>query len=159
MRQKTLSLIMVPAAFAILSLMTNCAQADSKKGKIVHDAEHNILKAQHGERWAKEDKEIDAKLAQIRKKNDGRPPNIFYILIDDIGFGDLGIPELNSVRGYETPNINKIADEGMRFTRMYTEPSCTPTRVAFMTGRSCPDHPRPLGEWGSGPAFLGLCRQ
>jgi len=133
MRQKTLSLIMVPAALAMLSLMTNCAQAGSKKGKIVHDAEHNILKAQHGERWAKEDKEIDAKLAQIRKKNDGRPPNIFYILIDDIGFG--GIPELNSVRGYETPNINKIADEGMRFTRMYTEPSCTPTRVAFMTGR------------------------
>jgi arylsulfatase len=102
---------------------------------IVHDAEYYILEAQNGEKWAAEDKVLDKKLAAFREKNNGRPPNIFYILIDDIGFGDLGIPELNSVRGYETPSINKIADEGLRFTRMYTEPSCTPTRVAFMTGR------------------------
>jgi arylsulfatase len=47
----------------------------------------------------------------------------------------MGIPELNAVRGYSTPNINEFAREGMRFVRMYTEPSCTPTRVAFMTGR------------------------
>ncbi|MHC4257931.1 MAG: sulfatase-like hydrolase/transferase, partial [Planctomycetota bacterium] len=102
---------------------------------IVHDAEYYILEAQHGEKWVAEDSALDERLAEFRAKNNGRPPNIFYILIDDIGFGDLGIPELNSVRGYETPSINKIADEGMRFTRMYTEPSCTPTRVAFMTGR------------------------
>jgi len=133
MRRSTVFCFLV-AAIATMAFGSGLGLA-KKKGKIVHDAEHNILKAQHGKRWAKEDTEIDAKLAQIRKKNDGRPPNIFYILIDDIGFGDLGIPELNSVRGYETPNINKIADEGMRFTRMYTEPSCTPTRVAFMTGR------------------------
>ncbi len=102
---------------------------------IIHDAEYYILEAQNGEKWAKDDKAVDKKLAEFRKKNGGKPPNILYILIDDIGFGDLGIPELNSVRGYKTPSINKIADEGMRFTRMYTEPSCTPTRVAFMTGR------------------------
>jgi arylsulfatase len=103
--------------------------------KIVHDAEYYILEAQNREKWVAEDKELDKKLAEFRKKNNGRPPNILYILIDDIGFGDLGLPELNSVRGYKTPSINKIADDGMRFTRMYTEPSCTPTRVAFMTGR------------------------
>jgi arylsulfatase A-like enzyme len=78
---------------------------------------------------------VDRKLAKFRKDNGGKPPNILYILIDDIGFGDLGIPELNAIRGYKTPNINQFADEGMRFARMYTEPSCTPTRVAFMTGR------------------------
>jgi arylsulfatase len=39
------------------------------------------------------------------------------------------------IRGYETPSINQFAREGMRLARMYTEPSCTPTRVAFMTGR------------------------
>ena len=33
-------------------------------------------------------------------------------------------------------NMNKFADESMRFARMYTEPSCTPTRVAFTTGRN-----------------------
>ena len=105
------------------------------KDKIAHDAEYYILEAQHGEKWAAEDKAIEKKMAEFRKKNNGKAPNILYILIDDIGFGDLGIPELNSVRGYKTPSINKIGDEGMRFTRMYTEPSCTPTRVAFMTGR------------------------
>ena len=36
-------------------------------GEIIHDAEHYVLAAQHGERWAKEDKEISAKLAEIRK--------------------------------------------------------------------------------------------
>lgn len=109
--------------------------AAKDNGTIVHDAEYYILEAQHGEKWAADDQEVDQKLAQFRKKNGGNPPNILYILIDDIGFGDLGIPELNAIRGYKTPNINKLADESMRFARMYTEPSCTPTRVAFMTGR------------------------
>jgi len=103
--------------------------------QIVHDAEYYILEAQNAKKWAADDKVVDKKLAEFRKKNGGKPPNILYILIDDIGFGDLGIPELNSIRGYKTPSINKIADQGMRFSRMYTEPSCTPTRVAFMTGR------------------------
>ncbi len=40
--------------------------------KIVHDGEYNFLAAQHGDRWAKQDKEIDARLAEIRKKNGGR---------------------------------------------------------------------------------------
>ncbi len=103
--------------------------------QMVHDTEYYILEAQNGEKWAADDKEIDKKLAEFRKKNDGKSPNILYILIDDLGFGDMGIPELNAIRGYSTPSMNKLADESMRFARMYTEPSCTPTRVAFMTGR------------------------
>jgi arylsulfatase len=103
--------------------------------EIVHDSEYYILEAQNGERWSKQDEAIDQKLAEFRKKNGGKPPNIFYILIDDIGFGDLGSETLNAIRGYKTPAINKLAREGMRLARMYTEPSCTPTRVAFMTGR------------------------
>lgn len=102
---------------------------------LVHDAEFYILQKQNAERWVQEDSELDAKLEDFRKKNGGRPPNIFYILIDDIGFGDLGNKTLNYIRGYETPGINKVASQGMRLARMYTEPSCTPTRVAFMTGR------------------------
>ena len=103
--------------------------------EIVHDAEYYTLEEQNAERWASEDKNLDKQLAEFRKKNGGKSPNIFYILIDDIGFGDLGSETLNAIRGYKTPSINKFAREGMRLARMYTEPSCTPTRVAFMTGR------------------------
>ncbi len=103
--------------------------------ELVHDADYYVLKAQNGEQWARDDKLVDKDLADFRKQNGGKPPNIIYILIDDMGFGDMGIPELNAIRGYKTPAINKLADESMRFARMYTEPSCTPTRAAFMTGR------------------------
>jgi len=102
---------------------------------IIHDADYYVLEAQHAEKWASDDKVVDKKLAEYRDKNGGKSPNLLYILVDDMGFGDMGIPELNAIRGYQTPNINKFADESMRFARMYTEPSCTPTRAAFMTGR------------------------
>ena len=117
----------------VILAMILCGTAQARD--IVRDAEYYILEAQHGERWAAQDAELDRKLAAFQDRNGGKPPNIFYILIDDIGFGDLGNETLNAIRGYETPGINEIAREGMRLARMYTEPSCTPTRVAFMTGR------------------------
>ncbi|WP_254440392.1 sulfatase-like hydrolase/transferase [Ruegeria arenilitoris] len=102
---------------------------------IIHDAQYYILEAQNGEQWIEDNAAVDAVLAEFREGNSGNPPNIVSILIDDLGFGDMGIPELNAVRGIETPNINAFSDEAMRMVRMYTEPSCTPTRVAQMTGR------------------------
>ncbi len=109
--------------------------AIAEDGPIIHDAEYRINERQHGDRWAAEDKEIDTKLAEIRERNGGKPPNILYILLDDVGFGEIGIPDLDVIRGYSTPNIASFANEGMFMARMYTEPSCTPTRVAMMTGR------------------------
>jgi len=123
------------AQIVFASLLATGAGVSNAQEPIIHDAEYYILEAQHAEKWAADNKTVDKKLAEFTKKNGGKPPNILYILIDDIGFGDLGIPELNAIRGYKTPNINKISDESMRFARMYTEPSCTPTRVAFTTGR------------------------
>ncbi|MDC0936159.1 sulfatase-like hydrolase/transferase [Pirellulales bacterium] len=49
-------------------------------------------------------------------------------------FGESGRAVACGVR-YMTPNLNRMAGEGINFTRMYSEPSCTPTRVAFLTGR------------------------
>ena len=130
---RSLSVITVAAA---VGLTLSCGSPDVSAAKeIIHDGEFNYLKTQYGDKWAKEDKVIDAKLAEIRKKNGGKRPNILYILVDDVGFGDFGIPELNYVRGTQTPRINKLADEGLSFMRMYTEPSCTATRTAMMTGR------------------------
>jgi arylsulfatase len=102
---------------------------------IIHDAEYAIIKAQNGKTWAADDKAIDKKLTEIRNKNGGKPPNIVYILLDDVGFGEIGMDELSVIRGYKTPNMTALAKEGMSLNRMYTEPSCTPTRVAMMTGR------------------------
>jgi arylsulfatase A-like enzyme len=117
------------------SAMTVATGAYSEDGPIIRDAEYRILERQHGERWKAEDADIDAKLAQFREKNGGKPPNILYILLDDVGFGEFGMPDLDVIRGYSTPNISSFAEEGMAMMRMYTEPSCTPTRVAMMTGR------------------------
>jgi arylsulfatase len=102
---------------------------------IVHDAEFYILEAQNGERWVSDDREIAQILESTRSRNGGNPPNIVYILLDDVGFGEIGTPGLAVSRGYSTPYIDRIAREGMSLDRMYTEPTCTPTRVAFMTGR------------------------
>lgn len=101
---------------------------------IVHDAEYYILKAQHGDKWAAQDKEIDKKLAALKAKH-GTTPNIIHIMWDDTAVGEIGVPHNQANRGFKTPNINEFAAEGQYFSRMYTEPSCTPTRAAFMTGR------------------------
>ncbi|MHC4207069.1 MAG: sulfatase-like hydrolase/transferase, partial [Planctomycetota bacterium] len=85
-------------------------------------------------KWAAEDREIDRKLAALRKKH-GRPPNIIHVMWDDTPVGEIGIPHLQKNRGFETPVMNRFAEEGIYFTRMYTEPSCTPSRAACLTGR------------------------
>ena len=98
---------------------------------IVHDAEYYILYEQHGEKWEVEDKELDAKLAELNEKF-GTPPNIVHIMWDDMAFGDAGIPALNKVRGFDTPQSNRMAAEGALFTRYYTEAACTPSRAAVI---------------------------
>ena len=136
----------------LVALMLVTSQASAKD--LIHDADYYVLEAQHGEQWAKDDEAVEKKLAAFRKTNGGKSPNILYILVDDIGYGDMGIPELNSVRGYKTPHINALSDQSMRFTRMYTEPSCTPTRVAFMTGRQ--PHRNGMGDTAVDIAGFGL---
>ena len=107
---------------------------EASPGPIVHDAEYYILFDQHGDAWAAEDNEVDAKLAELEEKF-GRKPNIVHIMWDDMAFGDAGIPALNKVRGFDTPQSNRMAAEGALFTRLYTEPACTPSRAAVLTGR------------------------
>jgi len=61
-------------------------------------------------------------------------PNIIFILADDLGWSDLGCCSNHFV---ETPNIDRLAAQGMRFTQAYASASvCSPTRAAFLTGRS-----------------------
>lgn len=111
----------------------NVAYAEA--GDIVRDGEYHYLEAQMGEQWAIQDVEIEAKLSKIHEANGGKPPNILYILIDDVSFGQMGKRDMNYVTGIDTSHINQLASESLSLMRMYTEPSCTPTRTAFLTGR------------------------
>ncbi len=60
-------------------------------------------------------------------------PNVLFILVDDLGWMDLSC---QGSRYYETPNIDRIAHEGMRFTNAYAAcPVCSPTRASIMSGK------------------------
>jgi arylsulfatase A-like enzyme len=67
--------------------------------------------------------------------SDGDRPNILVIWGDDIGITNLSCYS-DGLMGYRTPNIDRIADEGMRFTDSYGEQSCTAGRSSFITGQS-----------------------
>jgi arylsulfatase A-like enzyme len=72
-------------------------------------------------------------LTSLRLHAADLPPNVVYIMSDDVGYGDLGCYGANKVK---TPNLDRIAREGTRFTDAHSSASvCTPTRFAFMTGR------------------------
>jgi arylsulfatase len=62
-------------------------------------------------------------------------PNILFIVSDDTGYGDLGPYGGGAGRGMPTPNIDRLANEGMTFFSFYAQPSCTPGRAAMQTGR------------------------
>ncbi|MDZ4286718.1 MAG: sulfatase [Prosthecobacter sp.] len=63
-----------------------------------------------------------------------RPPNIVFMLIDDMGWTDLGC---YGSKYYETPNIDQLAKDGMRFSQAYSACTvCSPTRAAILTGKA-----------------------
>jgi arylsulfatase len=98
------------------------------------DAPYYDLQEKNKDKWAAEDKQINAKLAALEKKF-GKKPNIIYILADDVGWGEMGWQGGGKHRGTPTPQLDKMALEGMRFWTAYAEPSCTPSRIAINTGR------------------------
>jgi len=65
-------------------------------------------------------------------------PNIIFIMADDMGWRDAGF--MGSLY-YETPNIDKLAGQGMVFTNAYANAAnCAPTRASFLTGKYTPRH-------------------
>ena len=59
-----------------------------------------------------------------------KTPNILFIVSDDTGYGDLGPYGGGEGRGMPTPNIDKMAHDGMTFFSFYAQPSCTPGRAS-----------------------------
>jgi len=79
------------------------------------------------------------------------PPNIVVFLVDDMGWQDTSVPFWNQKtplnKRYHTPNMERLAREGMKFTNAYAAPVCTPTRVSLLTGMN-PAHHR-VTHWTS----------
>lgn len=71
-------------------------------------------------------------------------PNIIVFMVDDMGWQDCSVPfwtkstELN--KRYHTPNMERLAKEGMKFTNAYATPVCTPTRTSMLTGMNAAHH-------------------
>jgi arylsulfatase A-like enzyme len=68
-------------------------------------------------------------------RQSGDRPNILFVLVDNLGYGELGVYGGGVLRGAPTPRIDKLAAEGMRLTNFNVEAQCTPSRSAIMTGR------------------------
>src|SRR5919106_1138304 len=68
----------------------------------------------------------------LREKLRNRKPNIIFILADDLGYGDVGCYGQKKIK---TPNLDRLAAEGMRFTQFYAGSTvCAPSRCVLMTG-------------------------
>jgi arylsulfatase A-like enzyme len=82
-----------------------------------------------------------------QKETGTRQPNIIFIMADDLGYGDLGAYGQKLI---QTPNIDQLAKEGMRFTQCYSGSSvCAPARSVLMTGMHA-GHTRVRGNFGIG---------
>ena len=72
--------------------------------------------------------------ADAQEKAPSDKPNILVIFGDDVGIANVSAYS-DGVMGYETPNIDRLANEGLRFLHYYGEQSCTAGRAAFLTGQ------------------------
>src|SRR5215510_8055694 len=76
-----------------------------------------------------------AALAQNAPATDRQKPNLVFILMDNLGYGEVGSYGGGILRGAPTPRIDKLASEGTRLLNFNVEAQCTPSRSALMTGR------------------------
>lgn len=81
-----------------------------------------------------QDRAVEQKLAALKEKT-GKRPNILWLIVDDMGYGDPGCYGGGAAIGAATPNIDRLARGGLRLTSCYAQQTCTPTRSAILTGR------------------------
>lgn len=98
--------------------------------KAVQTEPHLEPSLQHPERETAAAEKLAALEAQT-----GQRPNILIVFIDDMGWGDPGSYGGGAAVGAPTPNMDSLAASGLRMTSCYSQPSCTPSRAAWQTGR------------------------
>ncbi|MCP5402609.1 MAG: arylsulfatase [Novosphingobium sp.] len=91
------------------------------------------------------------------KRAPDKAPNIIVLMCDDLGFADLGCFGAE----IDTPNIDKLASEGVRYTNYHSEPTCSPTRAALLTGINphAVGYGVPSVPGGADPGFPGYSWQ
>ena len=79
-----------------------------------------------------------------KPKDHDRPPNIVLFLVDDLGWQDTSVPFYESItplnERFHTPNMERLADQGMKFTNAYAACVCSPSRISLMTGMNAARH-------------------
>ena len=126
--------VILTVGIAALASVWLAAPTVYAQSQVIHDAEYVRMEQQFGEQWQADDVLVREKLAALEAKF-GKKPNIVYILADDIGYTELGSYGGGKVRGAPTPNLDKMADQGIRFLSFYSEVECSPSRGALTTGR------------------------
>lgn len=103
-------------------------------GNMQADAAYLQVEKLNKDKWETDEKKVDSWLEELKDKH-GKKPNIVFILADDISNAGITCYGGGKLLGTETPNLDRMASEGMKFLSFYSEPSCTPTRIALLTGR------------------------
>ncbi len=122
----------LPALLAMLLALLAAAPvaAQSALNRAVRVAEHLEPAIRHDG----QEEAAEAKLAALRAAQ-GRRPNIVWLVVDDMGYGDPGCYGGGIATGAATPVMDRLARGGLRLTSCYAQNTCTPTRSAMLTGR------------------------
>ena len=115
--------------------MTGCIQKARAEWRADPKATRRLERAVPRRADRSDDADVALRRHGIRAGQPAQKPNILFIVSDDTGYGDLGPYGGGEGRGMPTPNIDRLAAEGMTFFSFYAQPSCTPGRAAMQTGR------------------------
>jgi arylsulfatase len=117
-------------AFFVLSNLTHFSSGQSVLSKAIRTSESMEPALVHQDQAASAQQRLDALMAKT-----GKRPNIVWFVVDDMGYGDPGVYGGGAAVGAATPNMDRLAREGLMLTSAYAQPTCTPTRSAILTGR------------------------
>lgn len=116
--------------FIAVSIGASVASAQSVLSKAVRTSDSMEPALAHPSQTAAAQQKLDALYTKT-----GKRPNIVWLVIDDMGWGNPGVYGGGAVVGAATPNIDRFANQGLMLTSTYSQPTCTPTRSAILTGR------------------------
>ncbi|MEJ2091587.1 MAG: arylsulfatase [Syntrophobacterales bacterium] len=128
-------LLALTLALAVGGLVIGCGSSEQKQPEAKQKTQSQQTEAKKPEPKQKEPEPSSQKPAATEQVGTGKKPNILVIWGDDVGIWNISANSLGMM-GYKTPNIDRIAHEGMRFTDYYGEQSCTAGRSSFIMGQS-----------------------